>query len=423
MARPLIFFLLLAVAGQLRSQADTTALSRLLSDYRLKVGIGLQSWATYTMGMEVYDPEAGGYRPVDDRLNMQLRRTRITLSGQPYTRLRYNFVTALDQLGSDVYAATVSGSSNGNTASFRIWNAWLHYRLSGRSDGLHLIAGYFVPPVGRETATPALRSTSFEKAGSQYYLRRHLLNNGPGRAYGLMLAGQQHLRDGRLHLTYEGALTNPAFTALGSTTSGASYRPLLSARLSVQIGNPEAPEYAVMRRVNYFGKRRGLTLSVTGGQQGASDSFAENGVYGLEWLGNSGGWQVDGEYLWLRREGQDGDFRARTGYLRVGKNIPLGRELILEPVISYWFFRGPTAPGEVSEALRLDAFTGSDSGLDLGVNWYWNPDLRISLFYAQRRGGAAAGDPATTNNTYFQQAGVGSVRRGNYFGVGWIVVL
>ena len=416
------FFLLLGSATSL-AQTDSTKLTRFLANYRIVPSLGLQSWATYTMGMEVLDPESNTYRAVDNRLNLQLRRTRLALNGQPYERLRFSFVTALDQLGSDALAATQAGSTNGLAANFRVWNAWLQYALKPESDGLYLLAGYFVPPVGRETTTPALRSTSFEKAGSQFYLRRHLLNSGPGRAYGLMLAGQQHAPSGNFHLTYEAALTNPAFTGFDGNSVGEIYSPLLTGRLSVHVGDPEAATYTINRRVNYFGKRRGLTVALTGGRQGHSDRYASNGAYGMEWLANHSGWQVDGEWLRLFRGGGGSQYGAQTGYLRLGRNFPLPREEILEPVLMYWWFAGPVGGTELDLADTVNGFTGQDRGFDFGVNWYLNPDFRLSLFYAVRRGKESTAGESLTRNTYYQQTTTHGIRRGDYLGVGWVVTL
>ncbi|MGB3799207.1 MAG: hypothetical protein WA952_05285, partial [Lewinella sp.] len=68
------------------------------------------------------------------------------------------------------------------------------------------------------------------------------------------------------------------------------------------------------------------------------------------------------------------------------------------------------------------AFTGQDTGLDVGFNFYLNPDTKLSLFYAHRSGKASAEGAANTNNTYFQQAIVGPVQRGKYLGTGLVII-
>ena len=423
-----ILFLLFCLISALpvSGQPDSSRITRLLADYRIKATVGLQFWATYSMDMQVHDASSGRYQTVDNRLNVQLRRSRFSLSGQPYRRLKFNLVTALDLLGSDVLAATQSGTNNGIAPTFRIWNAWLQWQLSKDSDRGYLITGYFLPLIGRESITPALRSTSFEKAWSQFYLRRQLVGPGPGRALGFLLAGQFHDPTDNFHLTYEAALQNPVFTAYDGNSVGARYSPLLSGRLSVQFGDAEAETYSVTRAVNHFGERTGLTVSLAGARQGETVQFTSNSAYGLEWLGNRGRWQLDGEYLWLRRQ-LEGEpitqlWAARTGYLRISRNCLLPAQRILQPTVSYWWFRGPTSSERIAAAQLLQSFTGRDSGLDVGVNLYLNRDTKFSLFYAHRAGHAGAGDPVTTNNTYFQQTGVGPVRRGSYIGTGCVVI-
>ena len=426
MTRVVFMVIWLLGLSPLAAQADSSRITRLLTDYRIRATVGLQFWTTYSPNVEVYDPERRDFLAVDPRVNAQLRRSRFTLTGQPYRRLRFNLVTALDQLGHDGLAATQAGNGGG-TPSFRLWNAWLQWQLLRNSDRLYLVTGYFLPVIGRESATPALRSTSFEKAWSQFYLRRHLTGPGSGRATGLLLAGQHHGADNRWHLTYEAAWQNALPLAYDGTSAGDRYAPLLSGRLSVQWGDAEAATYTLPRRVNYFGERRGGTLSLTGARQGRSDQFLANRAYGFEWLGNYGAWQVDGEYLWLERRGETRagtmTVRSRTGYLRASHNWSLPASRTLQPTISYWWFRGPTDYEEALLAQELATFTGADSGLDLGANFYLNPDVKFSLFYAHRRGGSVEGQPATTNNAYFQQAGVGVVRRGSYVGAGLTVWL
>ncbi|WP_157976281.1 hypothetical protein [Lewinella sp. IMCC34191] len=423
-----IFFLLswFVLAASLSAQSDTSRIVRLLENYRIKPSIGLQFWTTYSMGMEVYDASTTTYRSVDDRLNVQLRRSRFGLSGQPYDRLKFNIVTALDLLGHDVLAATQAGTNNGTSPLFRIWNAWLQWQVRPGSDGLYVLTGYFLPVIGRENATPALRSTSFEKAWSQSYLRRQLTGPGSGRATGLLVSGQYHAAGEQFHLTYEAAIQNPTFTALDGNSVGERYSPLVSGRLTFQFGEPESASYSITRRVNYFGARRGFSVSLTAARQGHTDLFHHNSAYGVEWLGNYGPWQLDGEHLWLGRKanGPSGevDSKGRTGYLRLGYNLSLPADRTLQPIVSYWTFRGPLSGDDLRSATLMQAFTGQDSGLDAGVNYYLNPDTKLSLFYALRTG-MAAEDPVTTNNTFFQQSTVGPVRRGSYLGTGLVIFL
>lgn len=422
MFRCLLLSLSLLTASQVFAQQDATLLSRILADYKIKTSVGLQLWATYSQNMQVLDAATNTYRPVDDRLNVQLRRSRFTLSGQPYPTLRFNVTAGLDLVGHDLLSGTEAGGNNGPSPLFRIWNAYLTWQLTPQRDLLYFTSGYFVSPLGRESNTSAVRSNSFEKAWSQNYLRRHLVGTGPGRAMGLLVGGQLHNAENNLHLTYELALQNPVFEAYGGNSTGAKSSPLLSGRLSAHFGDAESQTYSLSHKVNYFGKRRGLTLSLAAARQGNTDLFASSGVFGAEILFNHAAFHLDGEYFVLQRTTNTATSEGTTGYLRLGKNFALPKKLVLEPVISYWFFRGGKTIAEIEQANLLNFFSGDDTGIDMGANLYFNPDTKLSLFYAYRAGDAGQGEPQLVNNNFYQQPGVGAVKRGSYLGAGWVVV-
>lgn len=426
MLRILFLYGCLFAASQAIAQSDSTAFSRLRSDYKIKTSIGLQLWTTYSQNMRVYDPESQTYIAADNRLNAQLRRSRFTVSGTPYSVLKFKVTASLDLVGHDVLAATEAGGNNGSSPNFRIWDAYVSLKLRPGYDHLYLTVGYFVAPIGRESTTSALRSTSFEKAWSQNYLRRQLTGTGPGRAMGLMIGGQFHNAAGNRHWTYEAALQNPVFEAFGGNSTGTTWSPMLSARISFHLGDAENKSYSLAHKVNYFGKRSGLTLSLVGARQGRTELFTKNGAYGAEALFNGSAFHLDGEYLFLRRTSggttSEVNSTSRTGYLRVGKNIALPKQLVLEPVVSYWFFRGATTIADIDASISHGGFSGTDSGLDIGANLYLNPDFKLSLFYARRTGGPGDGNPRDINNNFYQQAGVGAVKRGSYLGAGLVVI-
>lgn len=406
------------------AQDAPSALKEVLDKYEIKGSVGLQLWGTYGYGMSVIG-EDGLATLADPRFNAQLRRSRFSLSGQPYSTVQFKVTAALDLVGHDVLSGTEAGGNNGSSPAFRIWNLIVQWQRKAEDDRLYLIGGYFVSPIGRESNASALASTSFEKAWSQNYLRRHLTGVGPGRAMGLMAAGQFHGAGGQRHLTYEVALQNPLFTGMAGNSAGLSYSPLMTGRLAFQLGDPEQANYRLGKKVNYFGKRKGVTLGIAAARQGTTDLFKQNTAYGLDWLANVGNWQLDGEFYWLERAGITPDDRelksgGYTGYLRLSNNLELPRALILEPVISYWFYRGATEFSEIESANQLGIFSGSDDGLDIGVNLYFNPKTKLSLFFALRQGDAGEGVPTTVNNNYFRQPGVGVVERGSYVGLGWV---
>lgn len=420
-----IFFIVL-VPPQVSAQDTLSSLSKTLEQYAIKGSVGLQFWGTYGYGMKVQD-ETGNFLSAKNRFNVQLRRSRFSLKGDPYRTLSFKVTASLDLVGHDVLSATEAGGNNGSSPQFRIWNAWVKWQRKPEDDRSHFLAGYFVSPIGRESNNGALISTSFEKAWSQNYLRRHIVGIGPGRAMGLMLAGQFHSEENNRHLTYEIALQSPLFSGIGGNTTGLNYSPLITGRLAFQFGDPEHTKYTPAGKVNYFNKRDGLTLGMAATRQGKTASFAQNSAYGFDFLLNYSSWQLDGEMYRMQRFGSTSSnmpikTKAYTGYLRIGHNIDLPYEFILETVISYWFYRGGKTLSQINAANYLTTFSGKDSGLDIGANLYFNPKMKLSLFWAFRQGNTGQGTAEQVNNNFFRQPGIGIIERGNYIGLGWVSI-
>ncbi|MEL6140955.1 MAG: hypothetical protein AAFU67_05005 [Bacteroidota bacterium] len=417
-----ILFFLWPIIGL--AQQDSSFFQKKLADYHLDFSIGLQVWGTYTYGMQVYREEDEAYRPVENRFNTQLRRSRFSLQGQPYAVLSFRVTASLDLVGRDVLAATEAGANNGGAPQFRLWNAQLKWQLFPDQESLYLLAGYLPSPVGGESNMSALRSPSFEKAWSQNYLRRHLMGTGPGRAAGILLGGQWSSITERTHVSYEIAAQNPVFQSLQGNTTGPNASLLWSGRLALQIGDPESQRYRRNRRANFFGKRNGVTLGMAAGLQGSTTIFDHSSAYGIDWLINLSGWHFDGEIFAMNRSGGAAKYTAHTGYCRLGKNIVIGKQKrVLEPVLSYWYFNGPMNSVEQLNAKQLKGFSGGDVGIDFGVNLYLNPDFKISLFYVLRHGTSDATELSEVNNNFFQQPIVGAIQRGNYVGLGWVTII
>jgi hypothetical protein len=415
----------LAVGGTLHGQRDSSAFAKKLADYHLQTSLGVQLWSTYTTGMEVYEPARDRFVGVDNRLNTQFRRSRIGLSGAPYPGVDFNVTMAIDFVGKDVLSATQAGVNNGATPQVALWNATVSWQLQPRSDALHLMVGYYPAPMGRESLTPALRVTSLEKSWSQNYLRRHLVGTGPGRAAGLNLGGLFGTGAAGVNVSYDLSVQNPVAGALGGNSTGRRSSPLLTTRWALHLGDPEFASYSYGHKVNYFGQRRGLTVAFAASERGATDQFAQNRALGTDILFNWGPWNLDGEYSYLYREADNGrSSTGSTGYVRLSHNIDLARRRTLEPVILYWFFNGPMDAGEQATARTLNTFAGQDNGLDLGANYYFNPNLKLSLHYTWQWGAAGAADPTTLLNNYYQQAGLANaIRRGDWAGLGLVAIL
>lgn len=412
----------------LTAQRDSSSLSRLINRHQVRVSLNFQAWSTYSLGMQYYDADSARYLRADDRWNTYLRRGRFGISGQANPNLSVGVQVAFDGIGRDLLSAVDGGSNNGPAPQLRLLNAQLQWRLLPQREAFYLIAGYFPLRIGRESLTASSRSTTMEKALSQNYLRTQLVGVASGRAGGLGLGG--YLVSDRIDgiaITYDLSVQNPVYPLPGGGhSSGRHYTPFFSGRVVVQLGDPEMKQYVNSLTVNYFGQRRGLSIGLAAAHQGTTDWFSSNRALGVDWLLNYGPFNLDGDYSWLRRRGNDGageEAQMATGYVRASYNINLPRDLVLEPVVGYWLMRGAKTVAAQAVARRLDIVTGSDSGLNLGVNLYLSPELKLSFHYTQRRGNAGRADPLTIDNLYFQQPGLGPVRRGNWLGLGVNIVM
>ncbi len=402
-----------------------------LEGFQIKPSIGVQLWSSYTMGEEVFNETTGEYESVDDRLNFQLRRTRFGLTGQPYKNLKFNLTASLDLVGRDVLAGTEAGANNGASPIFRLWNAYVQWRMTSGSEKLNAVVGYLSPQIGRESITSAMRSTSMEKSMSQNYLRRHLVGTGPGRALGVNIGGLFLSENSKLHWGYDLGIFNPVFESYLGNSVGKEYSPLLTGRLAAYIGDPESKKYTTGHKVNYFGKRKGLTVAAAGATQGETDLFLSNTAAGFDFLLNFGNLNFDGEWTYLWREGSELDdvnsvreymVSSNTGYVRLGYNVQLKNGYILEPLAMYVKFNGETTAREQADAISVKSLAGEEQIIDFGFNLYFNPDLKLSLHYTLRDADSGdAGDGATVNN-YYSQSLVGAIHRGDWLGFGLVAV-
>ena len=412
------------------AQNNSSIWQKRLEDFQLKPSLGLQLWGSYTMGEEVYDETQNDYHPVDDRLNFQIRRTRIGLSGRPYENLSFKFTAGLDLVGRDILSGTEAGANNGASPQFRLWNAWLQWKMKKGSEKFNLVAGYLPPQIGRESITSAFRSTSMEKSWSQNYLRRHLVGTGPGRAMGMNLGGLIYAKGAKAGWGYNIGVFNPAFNEYGGNSVGENYAPLFVGRLTAYLGEAESEKYSLGYKVNYLGKRRGLTLAVAGAYQGETDLFLANSVLGMDFLFNWDHFNLDGEWSCLYRQGKSEvsaaeafTTHAQTGYLRLSYNIMLQHEYLLEPVAMIVSFNGETISDHQDQAQMVKMPSGSEQILDLGVNFLYNENLKLSLHYTHRNGDPGDFGTGATVNNYFYQSGVGAIHRGDWMGLGCVIII
>jgi hypothetical protein len=424
-----LLFLLLLLSGFVTINAQSekaTDWQAKLEKYKIKTSLGIQLWSSYTFDQKVFNEETQVYDAVDNRLNFQLRRTRLSVSGRPYENLSFKLTAAMDLVGRDLLSGTEAGVNNGASPSFRLWNAFVQWRAIPKSESVNLVIGYMAPQIGRESITAALRSNSLEKSWSQNYLRRHLTGIGPGRAMGVNLGGLISKENSQLHWRYDLGVFTPQFESYGGNSVGDHFSPLIVGRWVMEIGDPEAKKYSLSHKINYFGKRNGLSLALTGATQGQTDLYESNQAIGADFLFNWGHFNVDAEWTLLSRQGvftvdenrQKEKVEAHTGYVRFGYNFNLNNGWVIEPVAMWMFFNGEMDAEYQSYASQLKSMSGEEHKLNIGANLYLNPDLKLSFFYTHR--GADAGDagPGATVNNYFNQGGVGAIQRGNWIGLG-----
>lgn len=377
----------------------------------------VQLWGVYSEGMEVFNTDTKEYEGVDDRFNLSIRRARMVVSGQPYSNLSYSATFFYDQIGRDVLSSGV-GSSNKADPSVGIWDAYFQWKISKQTEAVNLTCGWFRPQMQRESITSGWATNSFEKSMSQNYVRTHLVGTGPGRAMGVNLGGL--LGKGKLQMNYNLGLFNPVTAGLSGTSGGVKESPLLAGRVSLSLGGAEFQKYGISYDLNYFNKRKGLSLDFNASRQGETDLFETSTAYGPGLLLNWGRLNLDGEWIWMARAGSNGGRSAEsaTGHLRLGVNLPAGRFMV-EPVFMAMKFKGALgAPGQ-ADAAALKMSAGEENTYDLGINWYLDrKNLKLALHYTWRSGDpGAAGDGAQVN-MFFNQSGVGAIHRGNWLGLG-----
>ena len=402
-----------------------------LKSFKLKPVVGLQIWSTYTVGQEIYDNQTGGYEKVDDRWNTQIHRSRFGITGQPYEQLKFAVITSLDFVGRDVLSGTVGGANNGASPEFRIWNAYLQWKISKKQDAFHLTVGYMTPQFSRESVNPAFRVSSMEKSWSQNYMRRQLIGTGPGRAMGINLGGLFLNDEKSFGLGYDASVFNPAFREAGGNSTGEKYAPVFFTRVVLYVGDPEFEKYTFSRKVNYFGKRKGLSVGLSAARQGETNIFKSNAASGFDFLFNWENFNLDGEWTFLSKDGTDisngvvtDEFTigSNTGYLRTSFNIHLKKDKVLEPVFMLVQFNGTTSVSEQRDAQSVGAFAGKDYSYEAGLNYYFNPDLKLSLHYTWRSGEKGDADDGVDFNNYYFQSGAGEIRRGDWLGLGLVAI-
>lgn len=415
---------LLTLAPLSGQKIVSTPSANLSSPSPWSIKAGFQFWNTYTIDHKLYDEQLESYISHPNSWSSLIRRARINTCFRPSDRLVLQGNLSADQLGKDDDTAIQGGVSN-TKRSVSVLDLYARYKIVNGSDLVWLTVGLQRPVLGRETIVSSLLASSFEKSISQYYQRYHVIGFGNGRTVGLNIGGQYKLPERSIFIKYNmGAFTTPSFYERGSSDSTA---PLISGRIGVDFGDPESTTYSTTAKTNYFGTRYGLSLATSFSYQNETSVFDDNLSAGIDVLFNHGFFNMDGELFVLQRNRQIAELTysslAHGGYLRVGYTFKTQHSQYVEPVVMYTFFQGASSTDDIGDATFVHAFSGSDSVLEIGVNYHLSKKTRISMFYTANRSNDDGELSAVPNNLYHFDSLSRQVARGNHISLGFLVNL
>jgi len=366
-----------------------------------------QLWGVYTM-----DRVENGQK-YDNRMDFFLRRSRVGFQGKITEDLSWRVWFAYDNVGLDPHTALAKSNNvglvnnNSSNKEFYVWDAMFTYAL--HKNWANITVGYFRPQVGRESITAGFEVLSFEKALTNFYLRQHLVGTGPGRETGVNIGGLYNDEKTKLGLNYNFGVFN--VDKFSGGTGGDNL--LYTARVAVSYGDPEMKKYGMGYKVNYFGKRNGITFAVNYAYQGRGANFSNlainpsnpaffknNQLLGFDILANYKDFTFNAEYDELKRsfDVSSLDYKDKVWHVRGGYNFTLPNKTILEPTITYAEWQGDKA--------SLNG-NGNFKTTDVGLNWYIKQNnMKLNLHYVKQSGSAkSAYNP-------------GNGKAGDYIGVG-----
>ncbi len=372
-----------------------------------------QLWGVYTMD------RVEGTTKYDNRMDFFLRRSRVGFQGKINEDLSWRVWFAYDNVGLDPHTALAKNNNiglvgvNTNNQQFYLWDAFFTYAL--HKKWANITVGYFRPQVGRESITAGFEVNSFEKALTNFYPRQHLVGTGPGRETGVNIGGLYNDEKGKWGINYNFGVFNTDKFSSGSGGDNLLY----TARVALSLGDPEMKKYGMGYKVNYFGKRNGITFAVNYAYQGRSKDtntfpladttkwtntsiqFKSNQLIGFDILANYKDFTFNAEYDELKREFDVSslNYKDKVWHVRAGYNFTLPNKTILEPAITYSEWKG--------DATSLNG-NGKFKVTDIGLNWYIKQNnLKLNLHYVNQDGSKKS---AYTTN--------GTDKAGDYIGVG-----
>jgi hypothetical protein len=381
-----------------------------------------QNYQFWAVGM----PDPKSVPKPDKRLDFFIRRARWGFKGQVMPRLDYLAQCAFDNLGKDPYTGTIGSPQKLENTEFRVWEAFFMCHFD--STWANITFGLFRPQVSRESINPFSGVPSLEYALSYYYIRDHLDTRPTARETGVNIGGLYADSTRWWGVNYNVGVFDAAQEKNSDLKGSLKWFPLTTGRIAVSIGQPESNQYKLTPDINHFGNRCGATLGFYGTYQGQVDElyepkdtviiakgiltqktkgykggFKNNNSYGTDLLFNFKGFELDGEYSFLRREFSD-NFKAaypavvkglvtndHVWHVRGGYSIPVMAKMFIEPSAMYTRFDG--------DANSMTYPGGIDHQLDVGLNWYVNKNnTKISAHYIKQGGQAKSAYTSGLNN-------------------------
>ncbi len=419
--------LLFLFSFQLAAQNEYGKWLKPLEKVAFKPILQLQFWGSFSHDHRVLNDSTGEYEPVEDRLNVMIRRARLGFQIKPYAGLTFRFISSFDFIGRDLNAAHTGGTNTSARPNFDIWEARLQWQVFPEKELLYLNAGWIRPNFSRESLTSPWKVSSMEKAWSMNYTRRHLVGLGPGAAPGINVGGLAGSSEHTFWLGYNASVFVPQYISLLGNSNGINFSPLFVGRAILHFGQPESTTYQLGSNLNAFSQRKGLSVGIGGAWQGKTDLFTSNYGAELDFLFNWGPFNLDGDFNFLWRQGEQPEngsaYRIwttnfQTGHIRSSVNLTVGK-FFLEPVFMFVFLNGPLEEQAQEDALEVLSRYGIHHQYDIGLNWYLNRNkLKLVLHYLINTGNAGETDTDAIGNNYLFQANVGPIQRGNWLGLG-----
>lgn len=308
-----------------------------------------------------------------------IRRGRLGVQGHILKNLNYRVWFAYDNVGKDGNTKLMGLAQNTDNANFSLFDTYFTWEIFPQIANLTL--GYLRPQIGRENITSAFEVNSLEKAITNFYLRPHLVGRANGRDTGLNFGGLYlgefwsiNYNFGFFDLNHEKITGGTNDSKNGSQI----WSPLLSSRVSFTLGEPEIKNYKLGYNINYFGKRKGVTVGINYANQGSTDLFKNNNTLGFDLLANYNNFNFDAEYDILSRNKLDNtSYNDHIFHLRSGYNFNITDEWILEPIIMY---------SQAIIAPKSSLGLPSENQIDLGINWYINKNnIKLGTHYIKRQ--------------------------------------